>query len=305
MILKISTDEALDSYISRSYLLNRLGDWQSYGAGFDDNWGYSNRFLREIASLQGWEGCAGYNKLLHRHTHYPRFSFLKDRGDIYYSADEFQRDVANRNLTEFMKSPRVKFCVACVQEDFANNGYAYWRRSHQFFEVCAVHNLKLLAACQACDKPFSMRGKVFTLLWTGCECGKQVKDGFLQANEDPLELRVSTFFKRLNEFGFHLDTAQAVEAIASQFLRRGLSRNAWDGQIPHRYRDGFDLLVDALLAIPDHEQVCQRLKMVSPPTLVDLGMLIFDSFNDFVVSARFNPLENLAVTSTWPNLKPV
>lgn len=55
-----------------------------------------------IAEMQGWIGCYGLNKMLHRHTNYPFKEVFKNVQDISYSRGEYigQSRCYDSNRTE-------------------------------------------------------------------------------------------------------------------------------------------------------------------------------------------------------------
>jgi len=72
MLLRIQRDETIRSFIERNIFI--------LGKGRFPKWYTSKRLtsedVRNVASLLGWHGCSGFNRLLHNHTCQPLFSLF-------------------------------------------------------------------------------------------------------------------------------------------------------------------------------------------------------------------------------------
>ncbi|MGY2235018.1 hypothetical protein ACW9ID_08385 [Pseudomonas gingeri] len=79
--LRIQRGESLRSYVARTLYLN-FGKHELSSLA---NGNILTKDVRKIASILGWSGCHGFNRLLHEHTNYPINSVFKDDHDISYS----------------------------------------------------------------------------------------------------------------------------------------------------------------------------------------------------------------------------
>ncbi|OCR25651.1 hypothetical protein AFK24_07960 [Pseudomonas syringae] len=81
MLLRIQQDETIRSYIERSTFLSEQHLFKkSYAI---DELTISD--FRDVASMLGWHGCYGFNRLLHNHTIQPLLSVFKNPQDMCQS----------------------------------------------------------------------------------------------------------------------------------------------------------------------------------------------------------------------------
>lgn len=146
--------------------------WYSTMARFADRMRYSKRILKEKAGhrsqmlrLDFPEGLEWFvnqipsteslntSRIIQHYTAYPAFapfleSSLKARLLAHMRSDSCAGRLVLQNQYLF-RSPRQRFryCLACVQEDRAKYGEAYWHREHQLsgVAVCARHAVFLEA----------------------------------------------------------------------------------------------------------------------------------------------------------------
>lgn len=211
MFLRIQRDESLRSFIARNLFLN----WSSPEARALDR---RSKFVirsdevREIAVAMGWPGCFGFNRLLHKHTHYPRYSIFKIKRDFSYSHAEYI------NGSNYFESDRISatFCPECVREDLAILGFSYWRRvPRSDVKVCAKHNVHLVDKCPFCSKPFSYKGHDLDVMWRGCS-GRHLAESPSVVNEDCFELKKAKFFRDAFCFDFVISTEAALLAVSER-----------------------------------------------------------------------------------------
>lgn len=74
---------------------------------------------------------------------------------------------------EGTRNSRAKICLACVQADLIECGYAYWHRAHHVPGVtaCWRHGEELLKSCPNCSHPFYRKNRLLPGLTDDCACG--------------------------------------------------------------------------------------------------------------------------------------
>ncbi|WP_409373327.1 TniQ family protein [Pseudomonas baltica] len=143
MLLRIQKNESLRSFVERSRFIPNAGLRDEAFKALSD-WNWNSYHVKLIAKLLGWDGCYGFNKLLHGHTIYPWQSVLKSRFNQSYSDHEY---ISNRTVFAALSAER-SYCPVCARDDELQLGYSYWRRTFPGVRVCAKHNVLLLSACQ-------------------------------------------------------------------------------------------------------------------------------------------------------------
>lgn len=211
MLLRIQREESLRSYVERNIFLNwkvssvrqfeRLSKFRLETVG-----------VRKIASAMGWSGCFGFNRLLHHHTQYPRYSIFKNDQDIAYSQHEYLYSQycfgSEREL--------ASFCPDCVRSDLINLGFSYWRRSHEHdLKVCAKHNVMLVKSCPFCDKPFSYQGHGLDVMWKSCG-GRHLSECVSTQNKDLVELRRSQIYENVVFSKFHISEEISLKILCER-----------------------------------------------------------------------------------------
>ena len=91
MLLRIQRDESVRYFIERNIYV--------FGKNLFPNWYVSKRLtvedIRRIASMLGWHGCFGFNRVLHNHTHQPLQSLFKNSQDMAYSGSKYIAEFAD------------------------------------------------------------------------------------------------------------------------------------------------------------------------------------------------------------------
>jgi hypothetical protein len=162
MLLRIHRNEAIRSYVERNIFI--------CGNGKFPKWYTSKRLttedIRSVASLLGWHGCSGFNRILHSHTYQPLHSVFKNSQDMANSGSKYIAEFADYEPA--LQKP-LTFCPECLKTDFATIGFSYWRRDPlESLTVCAIHNVILESVCPICDRPFTSQEHGRNVMWEGC-----------------------------------------------------------------------------------------------------------------------------------------
>ncbi|WP_411960276.1 TniQ family protein [Pseudomonas mandelii] len=113
-------------------------------------------------------------ELLEINTTFPAYKpFIGLSKEPSKEMDRVLSDVARVPRREVTRNSRAKICLACVQADLIESGYAYWHRAHHVPGVtaCWRHGEELLQSCPNCSHPFYRRNKLLPSLTDGCVCG--------------------------------------------------------------------------------------------------------------------------------------
>ncbi|MFC5694540.1 hypothetical protein ACFPU0_03060 [Pseudomonas sp. GCM10022186] len=304
MLLKIQHDEALDSFLSRNrhvfqkeFLINNPFKLKLESSS--NRWGTSD--IKAVASAIGWEGCYGFNKLLHLHTCYFETTFIKGDTDQAYSGKYYGCD-NNFELDCFIRREDIGLCLECVKSDIDKLGFCYWRRSHQSdSNVCAVHNVVLSRQCQFCGKPFNLKGRNFGLLWNRCDCGKSLLEGDVIHNEDEFELNVSRLLSDIFSYGLHINSSAAYEAILLRLKRDGAEAlpvprrigALYESRLPPQIRSDVDFDFDWFV------RQGPAYMAVMGSYMTDTILALFSDFSEFVGCLGDVSAGTRSVESTW------
>ncbi|MCE0962194.1 hypothetical protein [Pseudomonas putida] len=213
MLLRIQPDESLRSYVERNlYLQFRNSDLDILKSADLRYYSWSNRQIKLLASIMGWHGCYGFNKLVHLHTDYPFRNVFKPTKLLAYSGTEF---VSGRYCFDSLATTRT-YCPLCVSEDIKSLGYSYWRRFHPHITVCAKHNVDLLSSCEFCEQPFSRDGHSIQVMWSGC-AGRSLGSAEPVANKDPFALRLAKFYEKICFLEHYLILETVLLILESKF----------------------------------------------------------------------------------------
>lgn len=88
MLLRIQPDESLRSYVDRNLLANFM-DWTVDRLRWLSEGVMTHQAVKVIASTMVWEGCYGFNRRLHQHTHLPLQFVIRDTRDVTYSRTSY------------------------------------------------------------------------------------------------------------------------------------------------------------------------------------------------------------------------
>ncbi|MFV3368808.1 hypothetical protein ACNFH5_11610 [Pseudomonas sp. NY15435] len=290
MLLRIQRDESLRSFIARNLFLN----WNGPEArAFDRLLKFSIRTneVREIAAAMGWLGCFGFNRLLHKHTDYPRYSIFKIKRDFSYSHFEYLR--GNKQF----ESNRVSatFCSECVRDDLASLGFSYWRRAPRSdVKVCPKHNVHLQSKCPFCNKPFSDKGHGLDVMWRGC-AGRHLGESPSIVNEDSFELKKAKFIWD----AFSLDVVVSVESALLAINERLRLFGAQGGQEAGvldelRCRVNRELEVATKYDADNWFRAGDELRVIWESML-----LLYDEFEQFLADVKLREDETRLASSLW------
>lgn len=306
MILKIQNDEALDSYVSRNIIVFPEYRLENNPLKIDlrrsspSSW--STRKIKLLASAIGWEGCFGFNKIVHNHTTYFKEVFIKKATDKAYSGNFFSNDL-ECNLHWYASCKETGVCVECLKNDIATKGYAYWRRSHQSnVEVCAVHNLILLRSCQFCELPFSIIGKghFFSTFWHGCRCGESILGSQPILNISEYALKKAKLYCDIYNYEYFVDEGSAYKAIKNRLSRDGLSVWPSSREIYEHYGHNVSECWSREDFIRDFEWFSKQGEYIfSVGFLINLIILLFEDFQDFVAYLDEVSEAKRNIMNTW------
>lgn len=209
LLLRIQPDESLRSFVERNLFIQRhTRSTEIFGAPEFRYRRWRSRQVISIANFLGWDGCYGFNKLLHFHTDYSVHGVLRNKDNASYSANQFE--IGSYCFDDFSRTR--SYCPTCAKEDQFKRGFSYWRRNHPLVDVCAKHNVKLLSNCQFCEKSFSACGHSLDVIWGGC-AGRSLGDAEPTANKAPEALHVAQFFESVNALPHHLSAETAFHAL--------------------------------------------------------------------------------------------
>lgn len=253
MILRIQPDESLRSYIERNLHLN----WRNPAGLFESlsKLSLSSMELRKITAHMGWPGCDGFNRLLHRHTHYPTLAVFKNAQELSYSRSEYL-GAGGCYGTDW---GGATYCPECVKEDLQRLGFSYWRRQlHHDLEVCATHNTVLVDICPNCQQPFSCGGHDLNVMWRRCE-GVHLSECPSQKNEDDQKLKKARFYADLASLDLSIPVDAALKVLKAKIALVQLSEASCYDVLEQLKNDvdrailyeATELLVEAVLELYD------------------------------------------------------
>ncbi|CAG8870715.1 TniQ family protein [Pseudomonas fluorescens] len=296
MLLRIQDDELLHSYISRSILLN-FNDPSVKFLGRMSKSSLRSSEIKTIATVMGWQGCHGFNRILHCHTDYPIVALFKSPKDLAYSSGEY---VVSEGRCFGSNRVESALCPECIRCDVTDLGFAYWRRSHQNgMKVCAKHNVKLIFDCPFCGSPFAHNGHDFDVLWKSCE-GRHLKETFSLCNYDDEELKRAKLYREMLFHEFHIPEETALRAL----LCKVKSIEASGGWNLRHFRD-FDFGKLALELESALQQAIDRY-WLNDSSYYSYEDLIFNSllvgyvdFDEFLESIKYARIKERAINSLW------
>lgn len=217
MILAIQPEETVRSFVARTLFIKGKHSSEEIFRKFPKNCA-SRADILLIAEMQGWIGCYGLNKMLHRHTNYPLQEVFKNVQDISYSRGEY---IGQSRCYGSNKTP-AGFCPVCVAEDIERIGFSFWRRAHcGELKVCAEHNVELVKRCPSCEKQFCHGGHDLGVMWTACE-GRHLKDCPVTLNKDPFELKKAKIFRDILLSAHHLSEEAVLAALNEKIHQDGI-----------------------------------------------------------------------------------
>lgn len=304
MLLTIQHDEALDSFVSRNrhvfqkeFLRNNPFKLKLQS----NSNGWATSGIKAVASAMGWEGCYGFNKLLHLHTCFFQEVFIMGDSHQAYSAHHYDcRD--NYELNYYVQREEISLCLECIKDDLDRIGFCYWRRSHQSqSNVCAVHNVILSRKCQFCAAPFNLKNRHFDLLWDRCKCGRSFLEGNIIYNEDEFELKMARLQLDIFSYGFHINSSAAYEAILARLIRDGADAlpvprqigALYESRLPPQKRHLVNFDFDRF------ERYGRGILARSNSTEINTIAALFSDFSEFISCLRGVPAGTRAVESTW------
>lgn len=292
MLLRIQSEESLLSFVARNIYVNRY-DPEVKDLGRLSNIAIGSREVKLIASAMGWPGCFGFNRLLHEHTFYPRFSLFKNIQDNSYSHREY---ISNGHRYDYNREPD-SFCPKCVSEDLATLGFSYWRRlPRSDIKVCAKHNVFLVSKCPVCAKPFAHKGHSLDVMWRGC-AGRHIGESMAITNDDPAELSKSKFF----DDAFKCDFVISVEAVLLALSGKLSSLSSCGDESRELELNDLRCRVDFSIRVIEKNSTENNGHMLcSYSDLVwECALLLYDKFEDFMEDVKRFKYEPRIASELW------
>lgn len=292
MILAIQPEETVRSFVARTLFIKGKHSSEEVFRKFPKNCALRADILL-IAETQGWIGCYGFNKMLHKHTKYPLKEVFKNIQDISYSRGEY---VGHSYCYGSNRTP-AGFCPVCVAEDIKRLGFSFWRRAHCCeLKVCAEHNVELVKRCPYCEKPFCQGGHDLNVMWTTCE-GQHFKDSSVTLNTDPYELKKSQIFTDILSFTHHL-SEEAVLAVLDEKVHQNdnLKRRIWNSasnmQLGERIKWRLEIVkkLRSVNRLPQGE---------STDFIIQAIVEAYENFADFVSDVKAYGDEFRPIMSLW------
>lgn len=253
--------------------------------------GYNS--ITAVAEALRWSGCYGFNRLLHEHTYYPRYSIFKHSQDISYSDRYYCTggEAFESNRTS------IAFCPDCVRGDLDRHGFSYWRRiAYSDIGVCAIHNVKLLRECPYCERGFGWKGHDLDVMWRGCS-GRHLGEAVSVKNESDRELRRS----QILHDGFLFDGIIPIEDAVSVLSERVRAGKLIAKEFPSEISVLKDRLDASLVSIWRRESESNGdWQHDSYSGLVWEGLnLLYGSFGEFVEDLSLNKCKFRKPSSLW------
>lgn len=83
---------------------------------------FSRTEVKKLASAIGWQGCYGFNRLIHHHTDVAELFVIKNSQDVSYSGKHYATEEVRYSDWD------ASYCPDCVKEDLESFGFSYWKR---------------------------------------------------------------------------------------------------------------------------------------------------------------------------------
>ncbi|MHC8408751.1 hypothetical protein ACYZTR_00885 [Pseudomonas sp. Hz4] len=293
MLLRIQQNETIRSFIERNIFIlgeTRFPKWNASKS-------LTSEDVRNVASVLGWHGCYGFNRLLHSHTCQPLHSVLKNSQDMAYSGSKYIAEFVDVDPA-FPK--RLSFCPECVKSDFEKIGFSYWRRaSLEFVGVCAIHNVMLESVCPACDRPFTFKGHSHNVMWEGCG-GKYLSESSSRVNNDLAQLKRSRLIDDLYKYRFHISLIPTLEALSIRFLSVS-SKTLSDAFNQEELQKLSRVIITLLARVKIHAEsnLAFYFESVDFNSIINSITMLYDEFQEFVADVIDPCDQQRDITSLW------
>ncbi|ENL6833795.1 TniQ family protein [Pseudomonas aeruginosa] len=307
MLIQPEPDETLDSCFSRNIIFSGRGNTSDFykKVGFaPSNGDWTLHKLRTLSQFLGWDGLQGFRRLLIGHTGYVPSTWIEY--EKFNKSAEWLYEIRNYSqINEFLRGSRNNLCPECVKEDSSRLGFSYWRKSHQFFDVCVchIHNTKLIDACPVCESPFSTEYLFIGIPWDRCKCGISAYQYDSEPNSDIFLLKCAQFvfdlyssiyqfewnsileryWIRLNEIGIELKTEDDIRRAVG-FISLAMGQEA--SRYPH-----IELCLQQVLN-QHFNKGCFNLPISHH---VGFMVVLFSSYSEFLHSLDTDGLNKLGV----------
>ncbi|MCO6060509.1 TniQ family protein [Pseudomonas sp. MOB-449] len=297
--MRIQEDEALDSYVARCLAISRgnLRDPEL----IRDVYCWTRDDVKAVALALGWDGCYGFNKLLHLHTSYPVESLISSPGDLSYSGGLYT-DKHNPLLINYIGSDGVYLCLECARLDLEYKGFIYWRRSHQFNKkLCSIHNVVLQSDCRLCGELFIFKMEP-GFLWSPCCCGEKFLDAEVFYSSDELDIRTARLYWDVLCFNSRIPKPVAYEAINRRFITSSFDVERFREIVFSRYGGVWpsEWLESGLLEILRYCESGFENVVDNIISFYDVIIFMFSCFQEFVDYIKDMSADFTSVNSLWP-----
>jgi hypothetical protein len=252
---------------------------------------FSRTEVKKLASAIGWQGCYGFNRLIHHHTDVAELFVLKNSQDVSYSGKHYATEEARYS------DWNASYCPDCVREDLENFGFSYWKRFCTLdVKVCYKHNVVLLNHCPFCGKPFSRKGHTLDVMWQKCD-GRHLAEAPSLRNENLPELKRAITLHGLCSSSHHICDEVALrvlqEKAASLILSVSIVRAVEMESELQR--------IDGYLKMLTKSRLNNNANRVSYLNLwiIDAITTVYERFDDFLIDLRSRQADARPIDSLW------
>ncbi|UVM05102.1 TniQ family protein [Pseudomonas laurylsulfatiphila] len=290
MLLQIQADESLTSYVRRNLFLNWRGGGMEVFKQLANRSEFRSSEVKMISSAIGWQGCYGFNRLIHNHTLKAVEFIFKSDQDYSYSQKQYLQD--DISFCDWKSS----FCPDCVKEDFVTLGFSYWRRSSSsLITVCHKHNTVLMKRCPFCDSAFSQTRHV-DVMWRGCG-GRFLDEAISVPNDDMLALRRAVMVHDICSSPNHISYVGAIKTLRD---KAASLIPYFSGQSIEKIKS----LYYKMHGIQDSLSINQKINNAARHDESKLYVLeaitqVYDKYNNFLEDLKTHEPDHRSINSLW------
>jgi hypothetical protein len=252
---------------------------------------FSRTEVKKLASAIGWQGCYGFNRLIHYHTDVAELFVIKNSQDASYSGKHYATEEVRYSDWD------ASYCPDCVREDLESFGFSYWKRfCTRYVKVCYKHNVVLLNHCPFCSKPFSRNGHTLDVMWRKCD-GKHLAEAPSLRNENLSELKRAITLHGLCSSSHHICDEVALcvllEKAASLISIMPTARAAEMESELQR--------IDSYLKMLTKSRLNNNANRIGYLNLwiIDAVATLYERFDDFLMELRLRQADARPIDSLW------